>query len=68
MLPGETPRSLLLGAYYYYWINKENDGIPPEQVRVNGSVSMMDLNKNIITSLYGYYGDEWVQISLGQYF
>ena len=61
-----------LGVYadakkYYYETNSENKNKQPIEIEVQGAVSLMDLKKRTIESLYGNYGDEWVMISLDGY-
>jgi hypothetical protein len=48
-------------AYY----NKE--GNPLDHVQVHGSVSIIDLKGLTIETLYGYYSDEWIKLSLKRY-
>jgi citrate lyase synthetase len=48
-------------AYY----NKE--GNPLDHVQVHGSVSIIDLKELTIETLYGYYSDEWIKLSLKRY-
>jgi len=35
-----------------------------KNVPIGGSISLLDLKERVIHSHYGYYGDEWVQITL----
>ncbi len=48
----------------YY--NKDHQ--PLETLAIQGCVSIMDLKKVTIDSHYGYYDDEWVTITLPNYF
>jgi hypothetical protein len=41
--------------------------LPIEHVDIRGCISIMDLKKKIMKSQYGYYADEWVQITLPNY-
>jgi len=34
---------------------------------IGGSVSLMDLRSKTIETHYGYYGDEWIKLSLPAY-
>lgn len=52
---------------YYYLTNPDNAGLNPRQVQVHGAVSILDLKKRTIESLYGFYGDEWVMITLDSF-
>jgi hypothetical protein len=40
---------------------------PLNEVEIHGSVSLMDLKKKTIESHYGYFSDEWITITLGNY-
>jgi hypothetical protein len=44
-----------------------NEKKPLNEVEIHGSVSLMDLKKNTIESHYGYFSDEWITITLGNY-
>jgi hypothetical protein len=48
----------------YY--NKNNDDL--HDVTVQGALSLLDLKNLTIESRYGYYSDEWVKISLKNFF
>ncbi len=50
--------------HYYDKSPSSSDG---KTKRVEGSVNILDLKKNSIESLYGYYADEWVKIVLKRY-
>jgi hypothetical protein len=56
-----------LAPYHKFpdYYNKE--GYPLDQVQVHGSVSIIDLKQLTIETIYGYYSDEWIKISLGRY-
>lgn len=41
---------------------------PLNQLEIHGSVSLMDLKAKIIESHYGYFADEWIKITLDNYF
>ena len=43
------------------------DNKPLSEVQVFGSISILDLKNKIIESLYGYFADEWVRITLPNY-
>ena len=43
------------------------DNKPLSEVQVHGSISILDLKNKIIESLYGYFADEWVRITLPNY-
>jgi hypothetical protein len=43
---------------------KSSDG---KSYVIDGSVSVCNLTDRVIESYFGYYGDEWVQITLGEY-
>jgi len=43
------------------------DNLPLSEVQVHGSISILDLKNKIIESLYGYFADEWVRITLPNY-
>jgi hypothetical protein len=43
------------------------DNKPLSEVQVFGSISILDLKNKIIKSLYGYFADEWVRITLPNY-
>ena len=40
---------------------------PLSEVVIQGTVSLLDLDAKTIESHYGYFGDEWVKISLPNY-
>jgi hypothetical protein len=52
---------------YYNPKRRCHDREPWETVPVHGSVSLMDLQKRVMHSHYGYHGDEWVQVHLMRY-
>jgi hypothetical protein len=52
---------------YYYLTNSDNKNKQPIEIEVQGAVSIMDLKKRTIESLYGNYDDKWVMISLDGY-
>lgn len=60
-LLGRIPGSARLGI--------ERDSPRPDwrQVQVKGSVSVLDLKERSMHSLYGYYGDDWVKVTLPAY-
>jgi hypothetical protein len=41
--------------------------LPLEQIDIRGCISVMDLKNKIMRSHYGYYADEWIQITLPNY-
>ncbi len=43
------------------------DNRPLSEVQVYGSISILDLKNKIIESLYGYFADEWIRITLPNY-
>jgi hypothetical protein len=43
------------------------DDKPLSEVQVHGSISILDLKNKIIESLYGYFADQWVRITLPNY-
>jgi hypothetical protein len=49
---------------YYYETVASNRGKQPEDIEVHGAVSLMSLRERTIESKYGFYGDQWVKISL----
>jgi hypothetical protein len=50
---------------YYRHNPRSADG---KQVAIFGSTSLFDLEARVVESHYGYYGDEWVRITLPNYF
>lgn len=52
------------GKFKEYY-NPENK--PLSEVQVYGSISILDLKNKIIESIYGYFADEWVRITLPNY-
>jgi hypothetical protein len=50
---------------YYTHNPKSDDG---RQLRINGCTSLFDLKKKSVESHYGYYCDEWVKVTLSNYF
>ena len=68
-MTGEEAQSIIdflspKGNYPDYY-NPEKQSL--DSLQIQGSVSLVDLKKRIITSHYGYYSDEWIAISLGNY-
>jgi len=49
---------------YYAGSPKSTDG---KRTRIEGSISLLDLKKCTMDSYYGYYGDEWVKLTLLNY-
>jgi hypothetical protein len=57
-----------VGREYNYYPSIKGDKNPKgESYVIDGSVSVCNLTDRIIKSHFGYYGDEWVQITLGKY-
>ncbi len=50
---------------YYAENPRSRDG---KEIRIEGCVSVFDLKKLIVESHYGYYCDEWVRLTLSEYF
>lgn len=56
------------GREHNYYPSIKGDMNPKgEKYVIDGSVSVCNLTDRIIKSHFGYYGDEWVQITLGKY-
>ncbi len=51
----------------YYPSIKGDENPKGKKYVIDGSVSVCNLTDRIIKSHFGYYGDEWVQITLGNY-
>jgi len=52
----------------YYDNDKYNpEHLPPDDIQVEGSTSLMDLKAKTIESHYGYYGDKWVKMHMDYY-
>jgi hypothetical protein len=51
---------------YSFYYRRDNPK-PPEEITVHGSVNLLELKSLKIRSLWGYYGDEAVTISLKNY-
>jgi hypothetical protein len=49
---------------YYAGNTRSKDG---KEIVINGSVSLFDLKEKTIDSLFGYYSDKWVSITLPRY-
>jgi len=49
---------------YFYQIASSSDG---KTLQIFGATSICDLTEKIIESHYGYYADEWVKMSIGNY-
>jgi hypothetical protein len=54
-------------VHNYYPSIKGDENPKGEKYVIDGSVSVCNLTDRIIKSHFGYYGDEWVQITLGKY-
>ena len=53
---------------YYPKVKGDEKKIPDlNEIQVEGAISILDLKEKTIESLYGYYSDEWVKISLKNY-
>lgn len=54
------------GDFPTYYANspKSADG---KRTRIEGSISLLDMKKCSMDSYYGYYGDEWVKLTLPNY-
>ncbi len=50
---------------YYEDNPRSQDG---KEICIKGSVSLFDLKEKTVTSLFGYYCDQWVTITLPRYF
>ena len=56
------------GRQHNYYPSIKGDKNPKgKEYVIDGSVSVCNLTDRIIKSHFGYYGDEWVQITLGKY-
>lgn len=51
---------------YSFYYRRDNP-TPPAEIEVHGSVNLLELSKLRIRSLWGYYGDDPVEINLGNY-
>jgi len=53
---------------YNFNTYRNPNGVPWETIQVHGSISLFELKEKKIKSLFGYYGDEPVEITLPNYF
>lgn len=50
----------------YYGKDREGRVIPREKLMVKGCTSLLDLGEMKLSSLYGHWADEWVELSFGR--
>lgn len=69
-MTGEEAKTTIdyLAPYRKFPDYYNKDQKPLNQLEIHGSVSLMDLKAGTIESHYGYFADEWIKITLGNYF
>lgn len=55
------------GPYQSYYAHKPRSR-DNKEIRIEGCTSVFDLKKKVVESHYGYYCDEWVRVTLPNYF
>ncbi len=53
--------------WFYYGEDSHGNHIPEDQVPVGGVVSVFDLKRLKLRSLYGWYSDQWIELNYAQY-